>query len=229
MSPNLGFPNTPVEYITGNHIPQILARLKIENPREFSSVSRDMANLVPSLQSIDVESEPKGRTTIYAVMRDKRRFSIRLLSDGTLRFLALATLRNDPQRRGISGGLCFEDPEMGVHPSTLKRIVRLLRGMATDLNDPEDLKLPLRQVLVTTHSPELVSHLNIEQGELLFADMAMRVEPGVSMAQVTRMTSVHPDDAQGRDNSYTLARVIEYLSNSDVESKRESLQEALVR
>ncbi len=85
---------------------------------------------------------------------DGRSFSSRVLSDGTLRLLALTILRNDPQFHGI---LCLEEPENGVNPMYLKNIGRLLRKIATDFDDPEQVDEPLRQVLITTHSPSFIS------------------------------------------------------------------------
>ena len=40
----------------------------------------------------------------------------RALSDGTLRFLALAILELDLTPRGL---LCFEEPENGIHPERI--------------------------------------------------------------------------------------------------------------
>ena len=211
----------------GENLPATLARMQTQDKHLLRSVSRDVSNIVSNFAQIEVDrDEGRKQITLYAHTRDKRRFSIDALSEGTLRILALATLRNDPQ---LSGTLCFEDPEMGVHPGALEKIVRLLRGMATDLNDPEDLKLPLRQVLVTTHSPQLVSHLNIEQGELLFVTTPTRVVPGGDAWQVTRFTSVCADNKQGPDQTYALSNVIAYLNNPDAAAKRERLRETMRR
>ena len=113
----------------------------------------------------------------------------RVLSDGTLRMLALATLKNDPQHRGV---LCFEEPENGVHPSRLKNIAHLLQELATDFQDESQIDLPLRQLLVNTHSPTFISQTNISK-VLLFADIATRVEPqnrAIPPQRVTRIVQV---------------------------------------
>ncbi len=141
-----------------------------------------------------------------------------------MRILALATLRNDPQ---LQGTLCVEDPEMGVHPAALKRIVKLLARHGYRVNSPEDLQLPLRQVLVTTHSPELVSHLDVAAGELLFATMATRVGREQAPMQVTRMSPVRVDEGKNTpEGAYALTNVIAYLNGSGVEAANKKLRAA---
>ncbi len=62
---------------------------------------------------------------LYSVKYQDGALSLQsVLSDGTLRLLALSALKNDPQFQGI---LCFEEPENGIHPSYLKDIAHLLR------------------------------------------------------------------------------------------------------
>ena len=100
----------------------------------MNDVSRDLANPVPGILKIEIEKDqPCNRYVIWAKTQDGRSFPARVLSDGTLRLLALVTLRNDLQHRGV---LCFEEPENGVHPFRLKNMVQLLRGSASDFLTP---------------------------------------------------------------------------------------------
>ena len=57
-----------------------------------------------------------------AIERDSG-FPARVLSDGTLRLLALATLRNDNDLQ--RNAWCYEDPELGIHPGGLRDIVEI--------------------------------------------------------------------------------------------------------
>ncbi len=139
----------------GGNLPTTLARMQAEDKFALKDVSRDMANLVPGILDIEIdEDKARAQYIVQAKTANQRTFSSQVLSDGTLRLLALATLGNDPQFHGI---LCLEEPENGVHPFGLKNMARLLRKMATDFNDPEQVNEPLRQVLVTTHSPAFIS------------------------------------------------------------------------
>ena len=129
----------------GRYLPNVLARMKAADPLLLADVSLDLANRVPGILQIEVEEDRKlEQYVIWARTEDGRRFSSRVLSDGTLRMLALMVLNSDPEHEGL---LCFEEPENGVHPSRLNSMTHLLQDLATDFSDPEQADLPLRQVL----------------------------------------------------------------------------------
>ena len=219
----------PVVSPDGSNLPSALARMQAEDPLAINDVSRDLANLVPGILKIEIEKDqPRNRYVVWAKTQDGRSFSSRVLSDGTLRLLALATLKNDLQHRGV---LCFEEPENGVHPFRLKNMVELLRGLATDFSDPEQVDAPLRQLLINTHSPVLVSQRGVLPG-LLFAYMTTRVHPGEPQqtVRVTRIVPVQPSpqlkldlDIGDQEETYTLGEVLEYLNSSDTGEARASL------
>lgn len=76
------------------------------------------------------------------------------LSDGTLRFLALAAilLRSDPPPL-----ICLEEPELGIHPDG----IRMVADMIVDAS-------PRTQLIVTTHSEHLLTALQ-DDFDALFA------------------------------------------------------------
>lgn len=211
----------------GENLPAMLARMKGENTHLLKGVSRDLLNLVPSMHSIDVdEDKERNEYVVFAKMRDGRRVSARVLSNGTLRLLAFSALHHDPQHRGVLG---LEEPEEGLHPGALKRLVNHLRDMTTDFKEVTQWGF-WKQLLVTTHSTELVSHLDMSSGELLFADMPMRVQPGVSMMLVSRMFPVRTEDGENtQEGAYSLTRTIEFLNDRNVAEARNKLLEAHLR
>lgn len=89
------------------------------------------------------------------------------MSDGTLRFLALAALALDPEFGGL---LCMEEPENGIHPSRIPQMLSLVRSLSEDIeSDGEGARIPsIRQLIVNTHSPLVVAELRDD--ELLFAE-----------------------------------------------------------
>jgi len=213
---------TPFLSVEGHNLATTLTRMRAENPYILNDVAADLANLVPGILKIEVDADhARNQYIIRATTQDETSFSSRVLSDGTLRMLALATLKNDPQHRGV---LCFEEPENGVHPSRLKNIARLLEELATDFQDENQIDLPLRQLLVNTHSPTFISQPNI-RGALLFADMATRVEPqnkAIPPQRVTRIVQVTKPyeqlnfnfDISEEEKRYTVEQIRNYL-NSD--------------
>jgi len=76
------------------------------------------------------------------------------LSDGTLRFLALASilLRTDPP-----AVTCIEEPELGMHPDMIRMVADMIADAATRT-----------QLLVTTHSEHLLTALQ-DRFDVLFA------------------------------------------------------------
>lgn len=76
------------------------------------------------------------------------------LSDGTLRFLALAAilLQSDPPPL-----ICLEEPELGMHPD----MIRMVAGMIVDASSKT-------QLIVTTHSEHLLTALQ-DDFDALFA------------------------------------------------------------
>ena len=213
--------------VIGNSVPYVLANLEKAEPEQFRNVSRDLRNLLRGVRNVQVEfNVARNEYEVFVYMDDDRRFGLAGLSDGTLRLLALVTAKNAVNKRGL---LCIEEPENAVHPGVHGGLVQLLRDMATDLRDSESLLQGGRQVLVTTHSPGLVSHLDMSANELLFADMATRIIPHQHSLQVTRMFPVQPGKAEGPEAMYGLQRVIEYLNIADVEAQRCNLKEAFSR
>lgn len=216
----------------GNNLASTLVRMQAEDKFALSNVSRDMVNLVPGVLKIRVDRDKIGdRYVVCAEMNDKRFFSSQVLSDGTLRLLALATLKNDPQLRGI---LCLEEPENGVSPSHLERMAHLLRQMATDLSNPGQVNKPLRQVLVTTHSPLFISQPDVIDA-LLLAFVPSHIQKGSSPMRVTRMAPVITFEALShlqkvsRDDkavgAYTSNTVRKYLDSELLDEARERLEQ----
>ena len=104
------------------------------------------------------------------------------ISDGTLRFLALAVLAEVSDECAV---FCMEEPENGIHPDGLPAMNELLEDIAVDPYAPvaggnggeEDNEAaengadnPLRQVIVATHSPYFVQLQ--EEANLLLARKA---------------------------------------------------------
>ena len=100
----------------------------------------------------------------------------RSLSEGTLRFLALCVLLEDPS---VTGLLCMEEPENGIHPANIGAMVSLVRDLAVDASDAPGPDNPFREVIINTHSPYVVQL--VDPQDLLFADTALQRAPDGSL------------------------------------------------
>ncbi len=128
------------------------------HPFARESIARRVAELVNDVREVWVEEDHKRELlTLMARLKDGTPHAARSLSDGTLRFLALAIIEQTPQ----SGGLyCLEEPENGIHPERIPAMLRLLTDIAVDPNlPPSDTDNPLRQVLINTHAPQVVAEV----------------------------------------------------------------------
>src|SRR5260370_17136491 len=98
-------------------------------------------------------------------------------------------------------------------------MARVLREMATDFNDPQQVDEPLRQVLITTHSPSFISQPEVIDS-LLLAIMPVQVQgKNAPSLRVTRIVPVTSSNISGTDINgnkalapYTIAISRKYLN-----------------
>ena len=168
----------------GAHLPAMLHRLaanaRTHGPPAFDAVAARLQELIPDIRTVRVDRD-EGRELLSLIVTDRHNTSLpaRALSDGTLRFLALAVLELDPDEGGV---ICVEEPENGLHPSRIPAMLRLLRGIAVDPLWPIAADNPLRQVIVTTHSPVVVAEVAAE--DLLAAVSQEAIQDGVRFPHV---------------------------------------------
>lgn len=140
----------------------------------YGQVANRLSELIHEVRRVWVDKdESRKLLTLMAEGRDQTPLPARALSDGTLRFLALAVLEVDFRAQGV---LCFEEPENGIHPERIPAMLRLLQDIAVDVNEPVDLENPLRQVIVNTHSPAVVTQ--VPDDSLLVAEPYDEVRNG---------------------------------------------------
>ena len=146
---------------------------EVKESAVLASIANRLAELIEDIREVSVDrDETRQLFTVQVKTRDGTIHPASALSDGTLRFLALAVTEFD----GRSGGvLCFEEPENGIHPRRIHSMLRLLQDIATDTDSPLDEENPLRQVIINTHSPSVV--LQTPEDSLLVAELVEGVRP----------------------------------------------------
>ena len=141
----------------GYHVPATLYRLLNEKKERdiFQLLTNKVKELVSAVDEISVEKDEKrDLLTLQIRFKDGLSLPAHSLSDGTLRFLALAIIREDSEHGGL---ICLEEPENGIHPDKIKEMVQLLEDVATEIEYEVDEDNPLRQVIINTHSPAVVN------------------------------------------------------------------------
>lgn len=127
--------------VLGGEIAPFLYRLKSEHPKHFQAISRTLRSIVPSVEDLAVDLDKRRGTLDILIRQAGVQYSSRIVSEGTLRVLALCAVAVNPWGGSL---LAFEEPENGVHPRRLELIAQLLLSLALEQD---------RQVVVTTHSP----------------------------------------------------------------------------
>jgi len=123
----------------------------------YAEVANRLAELFEDVRELWVDRDEKRELlTVHVRTKDQTDHPAPSLSDGSLRFLALAVLELDTEDQGL---LCLEEPENGVHPERLPAMLRLLRDITTDVGEPVGPDNPLRQVIINTHSPAVVQQV----------------------------------------------------------------------
>ena len=144
----------------GAHLPATLQHLANTAPRYgddaedvFAMITSRLSDLVP-VSAVRIARDDV-RQLLSLELEDPAGLTLRAgaISDGTLRFLALAVLAEVSDEPAV---LCMEEPENGVHPGNLPATNRLLHDIAVDANESVGIDNPLRQVIVATHSPYFV-------------------------------------------------------------------------
>jgi predicted ATPase len=142
--------------------------------RVYAQVANRLSELIDDVREVNVDrDERRELLTVMVTGADGTRHPARALSDGTLRFLALAVLMQDPEARGV---ICLEEPENGIHPERIPAMLRLLQDIVTDVHAPVGDDNPLRQIIINTHSPEVVKQ--VPDDSLLLAELREVIDGG---------------------------------------------------
>jgi predicted ATPase len=146
----------------GLNLPATLFRLNNEKKEKdvYQGLTNKLKGLVEDVSEISVDKDEKrDLLTLQIKFKSGLTLPAQSLSDGTLRFLGLAIIEEDSSGSRL---ICLEEPENGINPRKIQEMVELLEGMATDTDFPVNEDNPLRQVIINTHSPGVVSAVGDE-------------------------------------------------------------------
>ena len=177
----------------------------------YSEVANRVSQLINDVRSVYVDRDERRQLlTAYVKGRDGTAYPARALSDGTLRFLALAVLSLDADSKGV---ICMEEPENGIHPERIPAMIQLLRDLTTDTKQmgPFENGNPLRQVIINTHSPSVV--MQVPEDSLLMAEPVELIEDGISFRalQLRSLPGTWREKA-GDLNTISKGRLLAYLN-----------------
>lgn len=214
----------------GSHLPAALYALARAERASGQSAEADLfmqfgnrlGTLVNDVREVRVDKDDKCELlTIEVCGTDGVFHPARALSDGTLRFLALAII----ERTAVPDVICLEEPENGIHPSRIEAMLALLGDIAVDVDFPVDAQNPLRQVIINTHSPGVVE--NVPAEAVVFAEtMSLRTPDTGARISATRFVGLR-DTWRSRfepetptKSVFEVRRYLEYAAEVEREPER---------
>ncbi len=156
----------------GSNLAAFLYYLNKKHENAYGLIRRSVQRVAPFFDDFQLEPLKLNPDTIQLQWRHKNSeafFDATSLSDGTLRFIALATLFLQPDQYRPSV-ILVDEPELGLHPFAITMLASLVKQSSVKT-----------QVILGTQSPLLLDHFQPE--DVLVAD---RVNGGT---QFTRLES----------------------------------------
>lgn len=137
-------------YSDGSNLAALLFKIKELKPIIYKRIINTIESIAPYF--LDFQLIPNENGNIRLLWKNKhseQTFSSYDLSDGTLRFIALATLFIQPK---LPETLIIDEPELGLHPFAIAK----LAGLAKSASQKGC------QVIMATQSVELINYFNAE-------------------------------------------------------------------
>lgn len=144
----------------------------------LGDIRAELVSLIPGLSDFRIVERDESYQIEFQT-RDSDVVPARLASDGTLRMLALLTAVLGEQ--AWDSLICIEEPENGIYPGRLRRLIDLLReATAWDGWLQGARERPPPQVIVTTHSPVFLTALREHPRSLRYVDVVRRESGGAA-------------------------------------------------
>ena len=139
--------------VDGANLAAFLYLLQEEHKTEYSLIRRTIQRVTPFFDDFRLKPKKLNQSTIQLEWRHTNSdqfFDASSLSDGTLRFMALATLFLQPKEYRPSV-ILVDEPELGLHPFAITMLGSLIKMAAAKT-----------QVIVGTQSPLLLDQFTPE-------------------------------------------------------------------
>ena len=135
----------------GDNLPLVARFLYERHPEVFRRILERMKQRIPGVERVEAASTVDGRLVLRfqdGAFRDP--FLSRHVSDGTIKMFAYLVLLHDPSPHPL---LCVEEPENQLYPMLMRELAEEFRDYARRGG----------QVMISTHSPELLDAAKVEE------------------------------------------------------------------
>ena len=156
----------------GSNLTSVLRQLSMRDEARKRRIEEYLSSIVPGVSGVDVKDVPPKATLEFrqevAGSSGPWRFFAGNMSDGTLRALGIlvALFQSLDSATSSVPLVGIEEPEVALHPAAVGALLDALREASQST-----------QVIVTTHSPDLLDSADIE-AELL---LAVHAEKGTTL------------------------------------------------
>lgn len=131
---------------SGDNLPLVLYNLNQKSINFEDSINEAMKSILPKTRRL--RALPSGRLSLtvqwYFEGIDDEAFYLNEMSDGTVRMLCWATILHSPLLPSL---IVIDEPELGLHVSWMPILGEWIKKAATKT-----------QIIITTHSPDLLDH-----------------------------------------------------------------------
>lgn len=151
----------------GNNLPSFLLYLRDNFADSYKRIVDYVRDVVPQFQ--DFYLEPNNKTISLRWIDNSAtdyRFNAYQFSDGSIRFIALATLLLQPAKT-MPDVIILDEPELGLHPYAVTQLAEMIKDASIHA-----------QVIIATQSKDLVDHFDIDNVSV------------VEMDEITQSTTV---------------------------------------
>jgi predicted ATPase len=169
----------------GGNLTSVLRQLSSTDESRKRRIEEYLSSIVPGVSGVDVKDVPPKATLEFrqqvAGSSDPWRFFAGNMSDGTLRALGILVALFQPEENAGSRVplVGIEEPEIALHPAAVGALLDALREASQ-----------ATQVIVTTHSPDLLESADIGD-ELLLAVYADKGATQIAPVDEASREAVH--------------------------------------
>lgn len=144
--------------VTGHNLAQVTKYMYDYHRPIFDRLLEKLPLRIPGINKVEAKDTEDGMILLkFQDETFKNPFLSKFVSDGTIKMFAYLVLLHDPAPHPL---LCIEEPENFLHPDLLLQLSEEIREYSERGG----------QVLVSTHSPDFVNGINIEELFFLVKD-----------------------------------------------------------
>lgn len=129
------------------NLPAYLYWMQTKYPKDFKKIEMAVRSVAPYFEGFNLAPDKLNEDQIRLRWKEKGSdayFDAKHLSDGTLRFIALATLLLQPEAPAV---IIIDEPELGLHPFAINKLAGLIKKASA-----------CTQVIISTQSVNLVDN-----------------------------------------------------------------------